>query len=235
MSRWLLVAALLGCWGCAFSLDGPDPKRPRNRVPRCDTSKGLVALDGVMGTAFGVTALAFASNDEPAAALVPLGIGALYIAGAVSGNRSVDACRKAIAEYDLSYSSDERYALGDDEDEDEERLPRRKSDLIPRPVPAGQATVPPRYPTYAPPGGQPPTYAPPGGQPPTYPPPTYPAPGQQPVAQPAPQQPVAQPTPVAPQQPAQPAPPQARTKKQPKAPPSQDEGDEWSDFWREVP
>jgi hypothetical protein len=233
MSRSLLVAALLSCWGCAFSLDGPDPKRPRNRVPRCDTSKGLVALDGVMATAFGVTALAV-SSEEPAVALFPLALGALYVGGAISGNRSVDACRRAIAEYEQSYTG-ERYAL--DEQDDEDDIDRddgdgRRKGLIPRPQQAGQPTQPPHYP--------PPYQAPypqqqgAPAQPPTYAPPTYPAPGQQPpqqqpVAQPQPQQPVAPPQqqPVA--QPPRPA-------KRPKAAPKQEEADdEWSDFWREVP
>src|SRR6187551_1913096 len=103
MSRWLSVVALLSCWGCAFSLDGPDPNRPRNTVPRCDTSKGLVALDGVMATTMGVAALSLSSESEPAIALLPLGLGALYLAGAVSGNRSVNRCNEAIAAYENNY------------------------------------------------------------------------------------------------------------------------------------
>lgn len=219
MSRWLLAAVVLGCWGCAFSLDGPDPQRPRNRVPRCDTSKGLVGLDGVMATAFGVTTLAVAAEGEPAAALIPLGIGALYLGGAVAGNRAVDACRKALEDYDQSYDG-ERYAITDDDEDDDKPV-------IPRGQPAGQASQPQRFPQQPPPYQTP---YPPAGYPNApasgYPPPT---PAQPFPAQPQP--PVVQPTqPPPPPQPAQQPPRQQR----PAPAAAADDGD-WSDFWREVP
>lgn len=230
MSRWLLAAVVLGCWGCAFSLDGPDPQRPRNRVPRCDTSKGLVALDGVMATAFGVTTLAVAAEGEPAAALIPLGIGALYLGGAVAGNRSVDACRKALEEYDQSYDA-ERYAISDDEDDDEDGEGRRRTKpLIPRGQPAGQAAQPPPYQTPYPPPGYPNAPAPTGY--PQQPTPAQPFPAQPPAA------PVTQPLSPPPQSQPQPQPPPPRQPKQqrpaPPPPPASGDGD-WSDFWREVP
>ncbi len=212
MNRWLAAAVALGCWGCAFTLDGPDPNRPRNRVPRCDTSKGLVALDGVMATALAVTALSLTSESEPGIALVPLGIGALYLAGAVSGNRSVNACIAAMDDYSKTYEG-ERMAIEDGE--------HGAPPLDDGPVKRGNANRS-------------------TGQ--GYPPQGYPQPGdpqsQTPYQQPRPVPPVQQPVPPvpAPQPPVQQLPQQARPTKQPKAAPPvhADDGD-WTDFWREVP
>ena len=91
MHRWLAVLALVG--GCSFALSGPDPDRPRNQAPRCDTTKGLVVLDGLMATAMGVVALTLVDTEEPAIALLPAAIGALYVGGAIRGNSNVNACR----------------------------------------------------------------------------------------------------------------------------------------------
>jgi hypothetical protein len=224
MSRWLAATLVLGCWGCAFSLDGPDPNRPRNRVPQCDTSKGLVALDGVMATALGVMALSLTSESEPGLALLPLGFGALYLAGAVSGNRTANACKAAIEDYTRTYG-DERMVAEDDGDdapsvyEDPRAKPRSKRS-------AGQAPGAPQG--YGPQQGYP---APNQGYPDPYQKPT--APRTQPPGA-APQPPVVQP-PQMPQQPTQ-APAQPAKPRQPKAPPPPPpEPDDWADFWREVP
>jgi hypothetical protein len=91
--------------GCAFSIQGPSPDRPRNQIPKCDTGKGLVALDGVMATSSGIVAMSLVANDLGAAALLPLGIGALYLAGAVHGSRAADACRAEIDEFESSLAA----------------------------------------------------------------------------------------------------------------------------------
>lgn len=215
MSRWLVAGALLGCWGCAFSLDGPSPNRPRDRVPVCDTSKGLVALDGVMAAALGVATLSIAA-EEPAAALIPLGLGALYLGGAVSGNRTVDKCRAAIADYEGNYAG-ERYAERDDED------PPRRSKTVRAERPTDPYTERPEYP-------RPQPYPPQAYPPPQRPlqPPSQQPPTQEPEQEPSVQQPPAQQPPVQ-QKPQQPPP-----AKRPPAPAAESDGD-WSDFWREVP
>ena len=230
MSRWLAAAVVLGCWGCAFTLDGPDPNRPRNYVPKCDTSKGLVALDGVMATALGVTALSLTSESEPAIALVPLGLGALYLAGAVSGNRTANACQAAIDDYSRTYG-DERMVLGDGsegapplEDDDSEDRRRRAKRTSGR----GQAGQP-GYPQQPYPQ---PEYPQQGQQQTPYQPPRSPAAAS---PQQVPQQPVPQQPAQVPQQPPPQQPPGQRPAKT-KAPQPTPEGDEdWSDFWREVP
>src|SRR5688572_20385348 len=100
MPRWMLVVLLsVSAGGCAFSLSGPVPGRPRHTYPDCDTSKSLVVLDGVMASAMGVLALTLVSDPEPALALLPLAIGALYLGGAVKGNSVVNQCREAMAEF----------------------------------------------------------------------------------------------------------------------------------------
>jgi len=229
MSRWLVAGALLGCWGCAFSLDGPSPNRPRNRVPVCDTSKGLVALDGVMAAALGVLTLSVAT-EEPAAALIPLGLAALYVGGAVSGSRTVDKCREAIAGYEGSYQ-EERYG-----DQDDDEPPRRsKTARAGRPNdPYSEQPSYPRPQQFPPPNtsAERPTYPPTQQQRPQQ-PPAYPPP-QPPAQQPPAQQPVEQPPVQQPQQPpVQQQPPQQSPAKRPPAP-TESDGD-WSDFWREVP
>src|SRR5687768_16400228 len=97
MPRW--VAVLLLYAGCAFSIAGPDPDRPSTQAPRCDTGKGLVVLDGLVAATSGVFAIAMVGGDEPALALLPVAIGALYAGGAVSGNNKANACRKEMDEY----------------------------------------------------------------------------------------------------------------------------------------
>src|SRR5262245_36226155 len=98
MRCWWLAVLLLS--GCAFGLSGPDPDAPRSQMPKCDTGKGLVALDGAMAATSGVVAISLAGDSEPALALLPLSIGAIYLAGAVRGNSNVNKCRKATGEYE---------------------------------------------------------------------------------------------------------------------------------------
>jgi hypothetical protein len=209
MHRWLVVMLLFS--GCAFGLSGPDPDRPRSQVPKCDTGKGLVVLDGAMAVTSGVIAMSVAGETEPAIALLPLSIGALYMAGAINGNSKVNKCRKAMGEYENYMVAHEALPEGgasrdkDGEEDEEDRPP--KLPMLPAQEPASQ-TITPAAPTTL-------------------------ATRQPALPLPAPQQ---QPPPAAPVQPAPAAPAQAGppTPAKAKAPPKREPDDDWTDFWREV-
>lgn len=94
MARWLLV--LLS--GCSLTLSGPDPNRPRNKPPACDTGKGTVALDGALAATLGLVALGLAS-DNGAAAVAPALFGGLFLLSAVHGNSTVDACNREMENF----------------------------------------------------------------------------------------------------------------------------------------
>ena len=134
MPRWVLPIILVT--GCAFSVQGPSPDRPRNEIPKCDTGKGLVALAGVI-------ALSLVANDLDAAALVPLGVGALYVAGAIHGSRAADACRAEIDNFESSLAARDTMRLTDDNEQ-----PRPRPAVIdsqPRPpIPVVQPPPPPQ-------------------------------------------------------------------------------------------
>jgi hypothetical protein len=168
MPRWVLPIILVT--GCAFSVQGPSPDRPRNQIPKCDTGKGLVALDGVMAATAGVVALSLVANDLDAAALLPLGVGALYVAGAIHGSRAADACRAEIDNFEMSLASRDPMRVNDTTDEQ------------PRPRPAF-VDAPPQPPI--------PVVQPPPQQPLPSPPQQAP----QAAPQPAPAKPVAKPVP----------------------------------------
>jgi hypothetical protein len=98
MARWFLI--LLS--GCSLTLSGPDPNRPRNNRPACDTSKGMVALDGALAATLGLVAIGVASNDNGGAAVAPALIGSLFLLSAIHGNSTVDACNREMASFDNS-------------------------------------------------------------------------------------------------------------------------------------
>ena len=183
-------------------------------MPKCDTSKALVALDGAVALTAGVIGLAVASEGEPAIALLPISIGALYLGGAVSGNRSVNRCRDAMGEFE-SYAEARATdtlapAPAEDVALDEDQTRRMKPRLEPTDEPSVEP-VPSRAPVTRQPvaaGSLTPT--------PTLAPTPTPTPAPPPatVAAPLP--------PPTPKKPAKPQP-------QPKAP-----DDDWADFWREV-
>lgn len=224
----LLLSSVLG--GCGYSLTGPAPNRPRDVVPECDTSKALVVIDGLLATALGIATLSLVSSEEPAVALLPLALGAIYLGGAVSGNTTVNKCIAARSEFDDSSAARETIAEEEEDDGRPRKPVRRPSEVVPQlpyqptpypgaggpgqpaysptnpPTPPTQYTAPPPPSGPTPVAAQPPATA----QPPAPPPTTTYAPPQQP-------------------QPARPAPRRA----QPRRPPADDT--DWSDFWREVP
>jgi hypothetical protein len=95
MGRWFLL--LLS--GCSLTLSGPDPNRPRNNRPACDTSKALVVLDGALAAATGVVALGLASDGDGGAAVAPALVGSLFLLSAVHGNNTVNACNREMDSY----------------------------------------------------------------------------------------------------------------------------------------
>jgi len=98
-SRGLAVILGLALGACSLSLDGPDPQRPRSKPPECDTGKGLVALDVVVGSGFALGGLAVLDNGGAESSAIPLAISGLYLLAALHGNNTANACRSAMAEF----------------------------------------------------------------------------------------------------------------------------------------
>lgn len=165
----LVTTALIGA-GCGFSLSGPDPQRPHSEMPKCDTGKGAVVLDGVMATVASVVALALVANDESAGALIPAGIAAAYIGGAVHGSRAVDECRAAQDQWASEMAARDTLAHTPPpvDDEPPARKPVQRIEAPVPPVPVAEVPSPPQPPaeTQPPPPPQkqvppPPKQAPP--------------------------------------------------------------------------
>jgi len=95
-----LLLGLVALTGCSLTLSGPTPGRSARGVPRCDTRKALVGVDGSMAGALGVAALVMGGEDQVEGALVLGVLSAGLVASAVSGNRKVNACREALDDYD---------------------------------------------------------------------------------------------------------------------------------------
>ena len=144
MPRWVLPIILVT--GCAFSIQGPSPDRPRNQIPKCDTGKGLVALDGVMATASGIVAMSLVANDLGAAALLPLAIGGIYIAGAVHGSRAADACRAEIDSFESNLAARDTIRINDPDDEQPRPRPAAVDAQPPVPLPVAPPPPPPQPP-----------------------------------------------------------------------------------------
>lgn len=204
--RYLAVLSLISVTGCSLALSGPDAKRPPNRVPHCDTGKGLIAVDAVAGSVLATTSLVALSDDESGIALVSGLVAAAYLGATLVANGKVNACREAFAAY--RGPGDD----GDDRDPDDEPT-RTASSGTSAPRPA----LPPAYAAPAPAATAPaPVVAPPPAA----------------VAPIAPAS--APPTPTA--APAAPASPPAKDKRTaPRSKPGDDESLDWRDFWTEVP
>ena len=134
--------------GCSFALSGPDPQRPKNAAPECDTGKGLVGLDGLIGATLGITGLALLNDNGGAAAVTGL-LGLAFIGSAVRGNTAVNECRTALEAYhQVPYEPPMR---------DEPRVARRPH-VTPSEPPPSEGPRDPYVTTHAPPL---PTIAPP--------------------------------------------------------------------------
>ena len=158
--RWLLLILT----GCSLTLSGPDPNRPRNKLPVCDTSKSLVALDGVLAATMGIIAAAAASSNDGGAAVAPALFGAVFVASAIHGNSEVNACHREMENYDAMMAA--RETVPED---------------VPPPKPVERPVA------VAPPGMQPPPQPEPQPQePPELQEPPQPPPQPQPRAQPQP-------------------------------------------------
>lgn len=167
------VLALTSVAGCSLALSGPDANRPKNRSPECDTGKGLIGLDGVVGSVLATSALVALSNDEQGIAVATGLLAAAYLGAAFKGNTSVNECRAAIAAYNTR-----PYEPGPEEPEVATARPNRPSRPVAEP---GPAPLPPEYAQPQPPGAQPPVVAPPAVVPPvTGPPPKTPPPWKDP-------------------------------------------------------
>ena len=98
-----IVGLIVALTGCSLAIDAPDPQRPRNEVPKCDTGKGAVGMDGLMTTILGVASIAAFANDESGTGLALGAMGGLFLASAVRGNNAANDCRAAFTDYNLAY------------------------------------------------------------------------------------------------------------------------------------
>jgi hypothetical protein len=89
--------------GCSLTIKGPDPDRPRNEVPHCDTGKGSVGLDAVASAMFGLGSIAALADGEEGTGLALAAVGGLFVASAVRGNTAANDCRAAYGEYNVAY------------------------------------------------------------------------------------------------------------------------------------
>ena len=166
--RLISVVALTSVAGCSLALSGPGANRPKNRSPECDTGKGLVALDGVVGSVLGTGALVLLTENQSGAATVTALLAAAYLGAAFKGNTTVNECRNAFAAYNQP-SLD----AGPEEPAVATTRPNRPSRPVavePAPAPLPSEYVQPRTP----------------GVPPTAPPPVAVAPQPMPVKTPPP-------------------------------------------------
>jgi hypothetical protein len=125
--------------GCSLSISGPQANRPKGEMPKCDTGKGLVALDSLMAIGFGIGGLAALSEDQGTGAIAIVGA-ALFTAAALHGSSQADKCRAAFDLYAKETSSPR------DDDDAIARRPRRKQrvqDDEPRNDPPARPVVEP--------------------------------------------------------------------------------------------
>lgn len=212
-----ILAGLLASAGCSLTLSGPPP-RVTGRTPRaaltCDTGKGLVAFDSIVGTAIGIGALNLLSSELPETAAVPAILSLAFLGAALRGNAVVNECRDAHEELRLELVAAK-----------EKKKARGKKRAQPAPSeaaaqPGHSAPVAPVAPPAIAASARPPVA-------PAAPRPVAPAPAAAPRPAPSPTAPAAPPAPptAAPTKRAPPAP----------APPPDAAEDPWADFWTEVP
>jgi hypothetical protein len=159
MARWLLLLLT----GCSLTLSGPDPNRPRTKAPTCDTSKSLVAVDGVLTATMSIVALAAAGNDNESAAVAPALLAAAFLGSAIHGNNVVNACQRDMESYDEALAAQE--TLGAPRPQPAYQPPPQ-SQAEPGPQLAAQLQPQPPTQLHAPPPAQPRPQAPSESQPP---------------------------------------------------------------------
>jgi hypothetical protein len=103
--RWFLVLEL-ALSGCSFTLSAPAAHRPRNQPPACDSGKGMVAVDALIATGFGIAGLAEATNNSGNAAVLPFALGAAFLGAALYGNSVTNRCRTEMTDYRMVVAPD---------------------------------------------------------------------------------------------------------------------------------
>jgi len=91
--------------GCSLALSGPKPDRRLSERPDCDTGKGNVVIDGLVGSGLAIGTLVAAANDSSQAGIVLGLLSAVYIGSAVRGNTVVNECRAAFDSFDAEYQA----------------------------------------------------------------------------------------------------------------------------------
>jgi hypothetical protein len=124
----LLFAFALG--GCSIALSGPQPNRPRGELPKCDTGRGAVAVDGITAGLLGVGGLSQlgAENGNRTAGGLLVAAAALYGLAALHGDSATSQCRKAMDQF----ANEQRVPDPDD---------ARPRIVTPTPIPTAQPAV----------------------------------------------------------------------------------------------
>ncbi|MEZ4400062.1 MAG: hypothetical protein R3B06_08590 [Kofleriaceae bacterium] len=108
----MILAVTVAGSGCSLAAArGPGPVRA-DRRPDCNSGKGAVFADGLAASVLGVLALAAAGESAGTAAVAGLS-SVVFVTSAVTGSRSADRCRAAIAQYDDLLAVRERAAERD--------------------------------------------------------------------------------------------------------------------------
>jgi hypothetical protein len=102
----IAFALAIGEGGCAIIMQQPPREnRASGEVPVCSTSRGGVALDGLVAALLGAGAVAALAGDEPGVALGVGAVGGIYAWSAVTGYRSAGACEEALTEYKMELAA----------------------------------------------------------------------------------------------------------------------------------
>ena len=141
--RHLFVLSLLSA--CSLGISGPSPDRPRREVPKCDTGKGLVAADGLLGAGAGLAGIAAASEGSGEAGAALLVVGTAFVLSAVHGNNKANACREEMVKFTLE-------APGIDDEDERARIARQAGGRLTQPA-AFQPRLPASPPQPPPPTG----------------------------------------------------------------------------------
>jgi hypothetical protein len=135
--------SLVALSACSLTLSGPAADRRRGEVPRCDTSKGTVVLDGLAASALAVGGIAAASDSSSSAAVLPLAGAAVFALAALRGNGVVNDCRAAMGDYEAMRRAAETPVARAAEAEDEPTPEPLKAVAAPK---STEASPPPEVP-----------------------------------------------------------------------------------------